>query len=380
MLLHLMRWLREHTDIDFDLLLLRGGDLVPDYCKVCTVFGVSGGGAKTARTPMPSRLGSVLRKLDETTPVSPRGPEVHPLSTVRTILAHRQIGLIYSNTVTNGRALAELALDLPIICHVHEVESYLQAMPVEELAAVLRDAAMYIVVAEATRGVLVQRGVDLAKIVLVPGFVPLGPTRARDLERRLSFRREHRIPEEGILVGGCGTLHWQKGPDLLVHVARRLARQTGLPPLHFAWVGKAHGAQQLQLRWDIERAGLTGSFSVIPGLTDTGDFFESLDILAIVSRNDPLPLIAVEAGARGVPVVCFEGNAELVDETCGIVVPYLDLEAYAIAVGELAEDSERRTALGRRLAAKVRGRHAVSAGASQIAEIIKSFAGTVSGH
>jgi glycosyltransferase involved in cell wall biosynthesis len=363
MLLHLLRWLRKHTEIDFDLLLRSGGDLVPDYRGVCTVFEVSGA----------ARSWQVHAVLNGLSKWSGRRRFHLPVGLGR-ILRRRQIGLIYSNTLTNSRMLAALPLACPVVCHVHEVESYIQRMDTEDIAAMRQRASMFIVVSETMRQSLARRGIEPDRIATVPGFASLGEASAPDARKRAAFRRQHGIPENAVLVGGCGTPHWQKGPDLLVHIARMLTGRAGGEHLHFAWVGgREQDLALLQLRWDVERAGLAGSFSVIPHLADPVDYFDSLDILAMVSRDDPLPLVAIEAGAHGVPVVCFEGSAGFLDRECGVIVPYLDLQGYAGAIRELADDGARRARLGERLAARIRERHDVPAGASRIAGIIRPF-------
>ena len=356
MLLHLMRWLRQNTDLDFDLLLRRGGDLAPDYSEVCTVFQIWR--LKHMFAPERSLSGS---------------PRFHSAAALRWILARRGVGLVYSNTIRNGRTLAKLALRCPLVCHVHEVELGFRTIGAEDFAALVNGVAMFITISDTARASLIQRGVLPQKVVLVPGFTPVDG-RTPDPSRRIAFRRRHGIPEDAVLVGGCGRLHWQKGPDLLVHVARLLAELPGRCRLHFAWLGGQEGdLELLQLRWDIERAGLADRFTLVPSLPDPLAYFDSLDMLALTSRDDPLPLVAVEAGARAVPIVYFEGNAEFADPECGVVVPYLDLQKYAKSVRDLADDEDRRAMMGRRLATKVRDRHDVSVGAPQIASIIRSF-------
>jgi len=341
MLLHLLRWLRSNSDLDFDLLLCRGGPLTEEYAEICSVFTI----------PPPPERAALLETL-----------------------AEKGYGLLYSNTVTNGATLAWLSpLSCPAICHAHEVATFFQTMDDREVAKIKDSAAAFIAVTKETFSNLVRAGVPDQSITLVPGFLPAAGLRARDAERRRQFRREHQIPLDAILVGGCGTAHWQKGPDLFLHVANLVRGCPNSRILHFAWAGaQPQDSATAQLLWDLSRAGLSSSVSILPGLADIAAFFESVDIFALTSRNDPLPLVAMEAGAHGIPVICFEGNAEPVDSESGRVVPYLDLEQFAQAIRELAEDDRLRAKLGERLAGKIRAQHDVSVVAPRIVDIIRT--------
>ncbi len=60
-------------------------------------------------------------------------------------------------------------------------------------------------------------------------------------------------------------------------------------------------------------------------------FYESIDILLLLSREDPYPLVTLEAANFSVPTICFKnagGIQEFIEEfQCGISVDYLDLNA-----------------------------------------------------
>jgi glycosyltransferase involved in cell wall biosynthesis len=82
---------------------------------------------------------------------------------------------------------------------------------------------------------------------------------------------------------------------------------------------------------------------------DITPYFAAADIFALTSREDPFPLVSMEAMSFGLPVVAFEGAGgapELIGDQAGVVVPHLDLAAMAEAVTKLANDPQRREALG----------------------------------
>ena len=58
----------------------------------------------------------------------------------------------------------------------------------------------------------------------------------------------------------------------------------------------------------------------------------------MTSREDPFPLVNLEAMSNGVPVICFKdsgGSEELVDSSSGFVVPYGDTEKMAQKVNDI---------------------------------------------
>jgi glycosyltransferase involved in cell wall biosynthesis len=96
------------------------------------------------------------------------------------------------------------------------------------------------------------------------------------------------------------------------------------------------------------------------------DYFAAMDVFVLPSREDPFPLVCLEAAAAGRPIVCFEnagGMPEFVEDDCGFVVPYMDIEAFAERLTRLIDDSQLRTRMGEAARNKVRSRHNVAVAA-----------------
>jgi glycosyltransferase involved in cell wall biosynthesis len=77
--------------------------------------------------------------------------------------------------------------------------------------------------------------------------------------------------------------------------------------------------------------------------------FSRADIFALSSRNDGLPMSVLEAMGRGLPVIATPvgGLPELIEDGVnGLLVPPSDPQALMRAIFELADDQERREALG----------------------------------
>jgi glycosyltransferase involved in cell wall biosynthesis len=93
-----------------------------------------------------------------------------------------------------------------------------------------------------------------------------------------------------------------------------------------------------------------------------------------LSREDPFPLVCLEAAATGKPVLCFDrggGMPEFVRDDAGCVVPYLDLGAMAKCIVKLQQDPARCAALGHTAQARARAQHNIPDGARRIVEIIR---------
>jgi glycosyltransferase involved in cell wall biosynthesis len=122
------------------------------------------------------------------------------------------------------------------------------------------------------------------------------------------------------------------------------------------------------LRHDIRRLGLADRVRFVDATSVPDRYFSIFDFFALTSREDPFPLVCLEASLWEVPIVSFDsgGARELiVDGDIGRVVPYGDLDAMADAIVELAGDERLRSDLGRAAKEKV-GRFDVSQVAPRI--------------
>jgi glycosyltransferase involved in cell wall biosynthesis len=163
-------------------------------------------------------------------------------------------------------------------------------------------------------------------------------------------------------VLGCGTVDLRKGADLFVNVARRVlldASSSAAPLTFFVWVG--HGNEEKLRRWllhDARTGGLGDRIRLIRPRTSAAPYYMAADVLALTSREDPCPLVNMEAMESGLAVVAFlgAGGAPEVLGDAGVCVPYIDTEAMAAAVRGLLSDDEKRHAMGRRGQTRIRER------------------------
>src|SRR6185312_17200948 len=75
------------------------------------------------------------------------------------------------------------------------------------------------------------------------------------------------------------------------------------------------------------------------------------DVFVLLSREDPFPLIVLEAAFLYKPIIAFEnsgGIPEFIEHGAGMLAPYLDTSEIARKVYQLSRDNERKDKIGQK--------------------------------
>lgn len=358
-LLHLLRWLRANRpEVDFEVALMAGGALEDEFRALAPT--------STYRGLPPSRWDAAERAMlladlehqDDWWALRRQRQMEYQM------LQHADCRVVY----VNGAPAVELARALPPgdrvqLSHVHELEIGLTHLRSDdELHSLLDDATRIFVVADAVGDNLVVRhGVDRAKVAVHRGMVDLAALGSHPAADRTAVRRAHGLPEQGPVVGTSGTLDWRKAVDLFVRAAWTMARTPRPEPITFVWVG---GAPEAIRRAEAEAAvvGLADRVRFVGVQSDPLEWFACFDVFLLPSREDPFPLVCLEAAAVGCPVVAFDagGIPELLVRGCGLVASYPDVDELAGHATGLLDDEGARRAMGERGRELMRAEHDVS--------------------
>ncbi len=368
-LLYFLQWLKANTDLAFDVLVGDSGELLPDFRALAPTRVLDW---------RPSLRGRLLRKI--------LGPDRY--SQWQNMLFQRRFrgrayDLVYANTVCNLREMALLSdLGLPVICHVHELHLSLDFFAGHDAFLKIAPRIQHFIAdAKAVREYLLKDwSIPESKISLVHAFVI---DRRIDVdwkrETRAITRRKLGVSENEILVGACGTLDWRKGTDLFVQVARLVRHSEGGEKIRFLWVGgKAGTADFVKFQHDVKFCGLSEAVTVIETCPNYLDYFAAMDIFALTSREDPFPLVMLDAASLELPMVCFAesgGGPEFIGEHAGLAAPYLDVSSFAEHVLTLARNPEMRRQIGAVAAQKVRSRFTVEHQAPKLLNVIREQSG-----
>jgi glycosyltransferase involved in cell wall biosynthesis len=366
-LLRFLRWFGDHHQIPVRILVLSPGELLPEFASV---------GPTHVLEPR-SRLDRVFRRLN-----LPARDKSRYLSSLRESLAASNIGLIYSNTIATGKALDFLSfLGCPVICHVHELEQAIQQCDRNgNLGLVKKHASSYVAVSHAVkRNLMAKHGIRQDEIKVIHGFVPTDqaetdrPGNAREL-----VRRELKIPIRTRLACACGSVEPRKGADLFLQVADKLAKMEPDAATHFVWIG-GDKDQVKAMRKQVRELCLEDTVHFIGSRRDTSAYYEASDVLLLPSREDPFPLVMMEAALHGKPIVCFDGSGgapEFVQHGAGFIVPAFDVDAMAEKLAILLASDELRRRMGQAARQRVLDAHDLNVSAPKIAAIIKNALGS----
>ncbi len=366
-LLNFLRWIRERDYAEVGVLLREGGALEGEFESVGRVWKMS---PEAHRKSIRERILSRARRL------------IRPNKLADVFMAEYRPEVIYANTVMNAGVLPYLrTLNAPIITHVHELDMCMrQSLGRERFTVLDQNTDLFVVVSEAAKWNLINNwGVRESKIKMIYGFVP-NITNPERIEADLRWKHRHTlgIPDDAIVVGGCGTTDWRKGPDLFIQVAKYVIDRNIANEVHFLWLGgDGAGARYEMLQYDIRQAGLDSRVRFLGEHEDTGKFFAAIDLLALLSREDPFPLVVLEAAMFGKPTVCFNGSGgipEFIDHGCGLSVPYLDVWRFAAAVVELIESPLLRIRFGQAARDRVTRLHSLDVGGNALWKVLSSMA------
>jgi len=364
-LLRLLRWIRKNTDLDFDVFLLKDGPLKNEFESLATVH---------VFRPW-WKPGNTLSRATRRFVQECRQYLGH--SDTNAILSDPQYGLIYVNAMASSELFGHASPPkCPVIAHIHEATTTAFVLSADKGWDQLRQCtARFIFPSDAARLGLGQVYPEIAtRSMTIPGFI-------EELSLSNTARDQHRqrlgISKDAFVVGAVGFAHPVKGFDMLPRLATILRGKSPSKNVQFVWVGANPNAELT--RWvfhDLTKLNLQDVVTIIPPVTSPQEYFNCFDVLVMLSREESFPLVMLEAGALGLPIVMFDqlpGPAEFIGTDAGIIVPYIDLEAMSEQIIRLANDSILRTKIGQAALAKVRDHYTAGVLAPKIYTEIQSL-------
>ena len=288
---------------------------------------------------------------------------VDELAAAATILRRRP-DVVYINSTSAAAYLRpSLWLRRAVILHAHESEELMRAFLAPQAAVALAHRASLIACSPSVHTALSAiAGVSAADIALV-----LSVPDADAVERLAGLDPDHDYAAADLVVGCCGSVEPRKGADLWLAVADRVLNANPEASVRFVWVGELVDPPP----------GAAAAHDVFLGPSaNPYAHMRRFDVATLPSRDDPFPLVVLEAMLAGTPVVAFDigGVAHQIGGT-GVVVPAGDVEAFAEAVCALLADPDRRRMLGVRARERALTEFSAKGFAEQVRSVVAGSSG-----
>jgi glycosyltransferase involved in cell wall biosynthesis len=215
-----------------------------------------------------------------------------------------------------------------------------------------------ITISEAIRQVLIEEGVDAARIACVRSAVDATPYLAP--VDRAHMCREFQLPADALIAGMVAQLIPRKGHRTLL--AALPALRDRFPLLRVLLFGKGPLAAEIQA--SIEAHGLQDVVRLVGFRDDLPRWLGGLDLLVHPADMEGLGVALLQAAAAGVPVIASRagGLSEAVAHgVTGLLVAPGDAGALGAAMSRLLGDAALRRTLGEAGRARILSEFSVEA-------------------
>jgi glycosyltransferase involved in cell wall biosynthesis len=239
------------------------------------------------------------------------------------------IDLIYANTILSiplAREIKTIKPNAKIIAHVHELEAIIK-MSLPELSLFKEEISSFISPAKlVTDNLIENHQIDKNVITTIPECSKINISKDA-----ISSTNSKKV----FTIGGSGTVHWRKGSDLFIQVAHMVLLKNPDVKIQFLWIGRMSKSEEIILNEDLKKMGLFNHIEFIGSVINPQDYYKKMDIFLMTSREDPFPLVCIEIGMMGIPIVYFDkaiGTQEVLESAGGKKIPYLDLLSMSEAI------------------------------------------------
>ena len=302
------------------LLLEKGGDLLPQYEQYAKVWVWRKG---------PNKIEKIYKKI----PFLKREDRVdrEPNRTEMAVMVkefrREKFSLILGNTVASLSLLQQLqGMRSPFGAYVHELDFSLTMYASEkDMHFLAQQTSLVFCVSKQVNRLLVDKfNVPEERTLLLPPIIEIPKNRS---DRRVQVREDLGIPSDALVVLGCGLAEWRKGTDIFIRVARQVIRK--MPKVHFVWLGVGDNVFSAELKAEKEHWDEGKQVHLVTQKLDSKPYFEAMDLFFLSSREDPFPLVMLEAAFHEKPLVGFKGSGGISDflqDFPDMLVGYLEEE------------------------------------------------------
>lgn len=363
-LLNLLQYIKEKSCFDFDVLLLGGGELEPEFRALSKVHIWNQVKKRTLSTKIFDKLTGYRYK------------EHHKTKYIKQFQVENY-SLIYANTIVTAEMAVFLKTQLPtvkLLLHIHELESSIKLIIGHNLfKELVSQFDEVIAVSGAVKENLrTNYGVGVEKFNIIYPFSYQMVAPNEDVS--LKVKTELDLKPGTFVVGASGYVDWRKGADIFIQLAKNFLTQYPGADVLFLWVGGITDSERIKVEYDLEKLSLTKAVKFIGARPNPADYFDLFDVFTMVSREDPFPLVCMECASLAKPILCFEnagGMPEFVSDDAGFVVPYMDVASMSDKINLLLHNETLKLSLGKNAQVKIKSKFLKEESIEKIVSLIK---------
>ena len=321
--LNIGRRLVDRLGVELDVVSLGDGPLLDDFAKLGAVHSLAG----------MAHDGAEARILVEA-------------------LRAKGVEAVLCNTAVSGVFLGALRdAGLRVVCLVHELAGVISSYKLERHAEIISRRADYVVFpgSKVRDSFASFARIDGERTLLLPQGSFRGARRTTSERAAAAVRLRQRLGLDSsakvVLAVAYGD--YRKGIDIFLSAGERVMAEDS--DAVFVWVGLIEHTIEPEIRARVAASAYRERF-IFPGFAeDLDDFYAGSDVYAMTSREDPFPMVVLEALQVGTPVVGFEGAGDfdtLLRTGAGVLVEPSGDCSMADALLSLLRGPSRRLAMG----------------------------------
>jgi glycosyltransferase involved in cell wall biosynthesis len=266
---------------------------------------------------------------------------------LRRLLLRKSVDVLHSQLGAAGLLARLVALSHRSVATVYTEQNVRGGY--SRLGRILNCATLRLpdVVVGSSQGVLeswngCRRGATHASVV-IPNGIDIPPWPGAK-EARSHWRGIFSASEDDLVIGTIGYCFERKGQRFLLEACQELLRNH---PVRLVIVGDGPLRPALELFAAV--SGVSHRVTFTGAQADVSGLISSFDVFALPSVAEGMPIVLLEAMARGLPSVATTvgANSDVIrDGQSGLLVPPRDVRALRDALKSLVSSPDLRTKLG----------------------------------
>lgn len=229
---------------------------------------------------------------------------------VKRVIKQEKPDLIHAHDFRASIISSAACGNIPVISHLHNNSPWLQKHGVYSFVygATCRKYKAILTVSESVFNEFVFGDKFRNKLTVLGN-----PVNIREIRSKAGAVCKEKVYD----LGFCGRFSTQKKPEGFIDIVEALHKE--MPDLKAAMIGSGEQYDEMLAR--IKGKSLEGVITLFGFLENPYEIMKTCKILCVPSRWEGFGLVAVEALALGVPVVCSNvgGLPDIVNEKCGKV-------------------------------------------------------------